>query len=195
MSNRSRTRALSRPCARKVAAAKPVIALFGGRTAVGARAASAHTGAVANDDAAIDAFCASCGIVPVEACGRLLIAAKAFGGFPHGHRQARADPVQFGGPGVICADRAGLEGSSSARCPRRWPDVLRQQLPPRPRSPTRSTCWPMRARTASACLRGGHDPRRAGLRHGADDPCRAVHGRCRPVIARLAELAARRACR
>ena len=57
-----------RSVARTVAAPKPVIALFGGRTEVGGRAASAHTGAVANDDAAIEAFCASCGIVRVTAC-------------------------------------------------------------------------------------------------------------------------------
>ncbi len=73
-----------RSVARKVAATKPVIALFGGRTGIGAEAAAAHTGAVANDDAAIDAFCASCGIVRVESLRRLLVAAKAFGRFPQG---------------------------------------------------------------------------------------------------------------
>src|SRR5262245_61419714 len=66
----------------RVAAKKPVIALFGGRTEIGGRAAAAHTGAVANDDAAIEAFCTSCGIVRVESLRRLLVAAKAFGRFP-----------------------------------------------------------------------------------------------------------------
>ncbi len=42
--------------ARKVAAKKPVVALIGGRTAPGARAAAAHTGAAAEDDRAMDVF-------------------------------------------------------------------------------------------------------------------------------------------
>src|SRR5260221_10951229 len=42
-----------RSIARSVAATKPVVALFGGRTAPGARAAAAHTGAIANSDQAI----------------------------------------------------------------------------------------------------------------------------------------------
>ena len=65
-----------REVARRVSATKPVIALFGGRTGIGGQAATAHTGAVANDDAAIDAFCASCGIIRVKSLRRLLVAAE-----------------------------------------------------------------------------------------------------------------------
>jgi acyl-CoA synthetase (NDP forming) len=118
-----------RSVARQVAARKPVIALFGGRTAIGARAAAAHTGAVPNDDAAIDAFCASCGIVRVESLRRLLVAAKAFGRFPQGLGKRTLILSNSGGPGVICADRAQLEGLELQPLPGAMADVLRQQLP------------------------------------------------------------------
>ena len=118
-----------RAVARKVVAAKPVIALFGGRTGVGAEAAAAHTGAVANDDAAIDAFCASCGIVRVESLRRLLVAAKAFGRFPQGLGNRALILSNSGGPGVICADRAALEGLELGALPKAMADVLRQRLP------------------------------------------------------------------
>ena len=119
-----------RRVARAVAATKPVIALFGGRTEIGGRAASAHTGAVANDDAAIDAFCASCGIVRVKSLRRLLLAAKAFGRFPQGLGKRALILSNSGGPGVLCADRAVLEGLDLGALPSTMAEVLRQQLPP-----------------------------------------------------------------
>ena len=119
-----------RRVARAVSARKPVIALFGGRTEIGGRAASAHTGAVANDDAAIDAFCASCGIVRVESLRRLLVAAKAFGRYPQGVGSRALILSNSGGPGVLCADRASLEGLELGGLPTAFAEVLRQQLPP-----------------------------------------------------------------
>jgi acyl-CoA synthetase (NDP forming) len=119
-----------RALARKVSATKPVIALFGGRTPVGGRAAAAHTGAIANDDAAIDAFCTSCGIIRVESLRRLLVAAKAFGRFPQGLGKRALILSNSGGPGVLCADRAALEGLDLGALPQAMADVLRQQLPP-----------------------------------------------------------------
>ncbi|MBS0520483.1 MAG: CoA-binding protein [Proteobacteria bacterium] len=118
-----------RAVARKVAARKPVIALFGGRSEIGGRAAAAHTGAVANDDAAIDAFCASCGIVRVESLRRLLIAAKAFGRFPQGLGRRALILSNSGGPGVLCTDRASLEGLDLPALPKAMADILHQQLP------------------------------------------------------------------
>lgn len=118
-----------RDVARKVSARKPVIALFGGRTEIGGRAATAHTGAVANDDAAIDAFCASCGIIRVKSLRRLLVAAKAFGRFPQGLGPRALILSNSGGPGVLCADQAALEGLVLTDLPGAMANVLRQQLP------------------------------------------------------------------
>lgn len=119
-----------RRIARSVAADKPIVALFGGRTAIGGQAAAAHTGAVPNDDDAITAFCADCGILRVESLRRLLIAAKAFGRYPQGLGKRTLVLSNSGGPGVLCADRATLEGLDVAPLPSAFADVLRQQLPP-----------------------------------------------------------------
>lgn len=118
-----------REVARRVSAKKPVIALFGGSTEVGSRAAAAHTGAVSNSDETIEAFCRSCGIIRVESLRRLLIAAKAFGRFPQGLGCRALILSNSGGPGVLCADRAFLEGLDVAKLPVAMADVLRQQLP------------------------------------------------------------------
>jgi acyl-CoA synthetase (NDP forming) len=85
---------------------------------------------VANDDAAIDAFCASCGIVRVECLRRLLVAAKAFSRFQQGLGGRALILSNSGGPGVLCADRASLEGLELGSLPTACAEVLRQQLPP-----------------------------------------------------------------
>ena len=61
---------------------------------------------------------------------RLLIAAKAFGRFPQGLGRRALILSNSGGPGVICADRASLEGLELGALPQAMADVLRQQLPP-----------------------------------------------------------------
>jgi acetyltransferase len=85
---------------------------------------------VPNDDAAIEAFCASCGIVRVTSLRRLLLAGKAFGRFPQGLGKRALILSNSGGPGVLCADRASLEGLELGALPQAMADVLRQQLPP-----------------------------------------------------------------
>src|SRR6185436_1118347 len=179
-----------RRVARAVAANKPVIALFGGRTEVGGQAASAHTGAIANDDAAIDAFCASCGIVRVESLRRLLIAAKAFGRFPQGLGSRALILSNSGGPGVLCADRASLESLDLGALPTAFAEVLRQQLPPEA-----SVANPI------DLLADAREDRfglafEAAMTHAADayDMVLMIHVvpfmvDAQPVVARLAELA------
>ncbi len=118
-----------RAIARAAAASKPVIALFGGRTAIGGAAARAHTGATINDDAAIDEFCAACGLLRVTSLRRLLIAAKAFGRFPHGLGKRTLVLSNSGGPGVLATDQAVLEGLDLAPLPAPLQQALRAALP------------------------------------------------------------------
>jgi acyl-CoA synthetase (NDP forming) len=181
-----------RTLARAVAARKPVIALFGGRTAIGAQAATAHTGAVANDDAAIDAFSASCGIVRVESLRRLLVAAKAFGRFPQGLGKRALILSNSGGPGVLCADRASLEGLELGALPKAMAEVLRQRLPPEASvaNPIDLLADAREDRFALAF--------EAAMTHAADayDMVLMIHVvpfmvDAGPVVGRLAELAAR----
>lgn len=119
-----------REVARAVAARKPVIALFGGRTAPGGAAARAHTGATVNDDAAIEAFCRECGLVRATSLRRLLLAAKAFGRFPQGLGPRALVLSNSGGPGVLATDQATVEGLELPPLPASLAATLRQALPP-----------------------------------------------------------------
>ncbi len=119
-----------RRVARAVAAEKPVVFLMGGATAPGARAATAHTGAVANGDAAIDAFAAESCMIRVKGLRRLLIAAKGFGFHPQGIGKRVLLLSNSGGPGVIATDRAHLEGLDLVALPPAMAAELRAKLPP-----------------------------------------------------------------
>jgi acetyltransferase len=118
-----------RAIARRIAAMKPVIALIGGRSAPGARAAAAHTGAVANDDAAIEDFCRDCGVLRVKTLRRLMLAGKGFAAFPAGIGQRVLVVSNSGGPSVLCADQAAEEGLDIAAVPLRMAETLRAALP------------------------------------------------------------------
>ncbi|MBM3572351.1 MAG: hypothetical protein FJX52_08330, partial [Alphaproteobacteria bacterium] len=115
--------------ARQVAAAKPVVALIGGATGPGGRAAAAHTGAVVKDDAAIEAFCRDCAMMRVTSLRRLLLAAKGFGFFPKGFGRRALILSNSGGPGVLCTDRAVSEGLELPPLPRAFAEFLRAHLP------------------------------------------------------------------
>lgn len=118
-----------RAAAQRVAAQKPVVALIGGRTAPGARAAQAHTGAPPQDDQAMDRFCAECGILRVDSLRRLLLAAKGFGTFPEGIGRRVLVLSNSGGPGVLCTDRAALEGLDLVKLPSAMAARLKAALP------------------------------------------------------------------
>jgi acetyltransferase len=118
-----------RAAARRVAAHKPVVALFAGASTPGARAAAAHTGAVPNDDTAIEAFCADCGVLRVDSLRRLLLAAKGFGTFPQGFGRRVLILSNSGGPGVLCTDRAAREGLALPPLPAAMAERLRAAVP------------------------------------------------------------------
>jgi acetyltransferase len=118
-----------RAIARRIAAAKPIIALIGGRTEPGARAAAAHTGAVANDGAAIEDFCRDCGVLRVRTLRRLMLAGKGFAAFPAGIGRRVLVLSNSGGPSVLCTDQAAEEGLDIVALPPRMAETLRAALP------------------------------------------------------------------
>ncbi len=115
--------------ARRVARKKPVLALKGGATAAGARAAASHTAALASSDVAVDALFRQAGVQRTRTLSEFLDAAALLSSqpLPAGNRVAIV--TNAGGLGILCADAcsaAGLElpgPSSSTR------DALRRVLP------------------------------------------------------------------
>jgi acyl-CoA synthetase (NDP forming) len=102
--------------ARRVARAKPVLAVKAGRTSAGARAASSHTGAlIAASDRTVEALFASAGVIRCDGLDDLLDAAAVLAeqGAPAGRSVDIVANAR--GPLVVCVDAcvdAGLEVSS-----------------------------------------------------------------------------------
>jgi acetyltransferase len=96
--------------ARHLAARKPVVALKGGATAAGARAASSHTGSLAGSAAAYRAAFAQNGVLQAESIGDLVDWSRALAHqpLPAGNRVAIV--TNAGGPGVLSADEASRRG-------------------------------------------------------------------------------------
>ncbi len=98
------------PAAQRIARRKPIVALKGGRTAAGARAAGSHTAALATPHAAAETLFRQSGMIRVDTLEELfevtaLIAAQPI---PAGRRVAVL--TNAGGPGVLCADVLESEG-------------------------------------------------------------------------------------
>ena len=125
--------------ARRVARAKPVLAVKAGRTSAGARAASSHTGAlIAASDSTVDALFASAGVIRCDEPRRPARRRRRAG------RAARAGAAggvgivcNARGPGVVCADAcadagldvASLSEATQARAARDPPADLGRRRP------------------------------------------------------------------
>src|SRR6478735_7756576 len=99
--------------ARRLARAKPVLAVKAGRTSAGARAASSHTGAlIAADDSTVDALFSAAGVIRCDGLDDLLDAAAVFSEQPLPAGSRVGIVCNARGPSVVCADAcddAGLE--------------------------------------------------------------------------------------
>jgi acetyl coenzyme A synthetase (ADP forming)-like protein len=98
--------------ARRVSRTKPIVAVKGGRSSAGARAAGSHTGALATRDAVVDALLTQAGIVRAATLEELFDAATllAAGCVPTGKRVAIV--TNAGGPGILAADACEARGLS-----------------------------------------------------------------------------------
>jgi acetate---CoA ligase (ADP-forming) len=98
--------------AQRVARKKPILAMKGGRTTAGQRAAGSHTAALAGSTAAVEALFEQAGVIQADSLEELSDAAVLLSSqpLPQGRRVALL--TNAGGLGILCADAcaaAGLE--------------------------------------------------------------------------------------
>jgi len=114
---------------KEAARLKPVIALKAGRTDMGAKAASSHTGALAGSDAAYDAAFKQSGILRVNSIDEFFDAAKAFSRCPIPKSPGLAVLTNGGGPGVLASDASGECDVPLASFTKETLEALRNALP------------------------------------------------------------------
>jgi acyl-CoA synthetase (NDP forming) len=109
---------------------KPLVLIKAGRTAVGARAAKSHTGALAGSDAVFDGLCRQCGIIRVSSIDEMFDVATAFVAqpLPRGNRVGIV--ANGGGWGVLTADACVAAGLEVAPLPEETLQELDKRLPP-----------------------------------------------------------------
>ena len=117
--------------ARRVARAKPVLAVKAGRTGAGARAAASHTGAlIAASDSTVDALFASAGVIRCDGLDDLLDAAAVLAEQPTPRGGGVGIVCNARGPGVVCADACADAGLAVASLSADTQATLREILPP-----------------------------------------------------------------
>jgi len=90
--------------ARSVSRVKPIIVVKSGRSAVAARAAASHTGALAGQDDTYNAAFRRAGIIRVDTIAQLFNCAEALGKMPRPLGGSLAIITNAGGPGVMAVD-------------------------------------------------------------------------------------------
>lgn len=96
--------------ARRVSGVKPIVAIKGGRTPAGSRAASSHTGALATPEIASDALFLQAGIIRVDTMEELFDAATLLSNQPVSKGRRVAIVTNGGGPGILAADACEQRG-------------------------------------------------------------------------------------
>ncbi len=96
--------------AARVSKQKPVVVLKGGRTAIGEKAASSHTGAMASDSKVFDAACYQSGIIQVRQPVELLDLSAVFSSLPLPKGNRVAIMTLGGGWGVVTTDLCAEHG-------------------------------------------------------------------------------------
>jgi len=117
--------------ARRVGHVKPIVAVKAGRSAVGARAAASHTGALlASSEAAVGALFRQAGVLRADTLGELfdLAALLEHQPLPAGPRVAIV--TNAGGPGILAADACVAAGLELPALPQEVQDAIAQAVPP-----------------------------------------------------------------
>jgi acetyl coenzyme A synthetase (ADP forming)-like protein len=96
--------------ARRVTAMKPVVAVKGGSTQAGSRAAASHTGAMATSDVVSDVLFQHAGIIRVNLMEEMFDVAALLSNQPLPRGRRLVILTNGGGPGIIAADSAARNG-------------------------------------------------------------------------------------
>ncbi|MEP6641042.1 MAG: GNAT family N-acetyltransferase, partial [Gaiellales bacterium] len=115
--------------ARRVARTKPVIALKGGSTPIGARAARSHTAALAGSDAAVEALFRQSGVLRATTLEELLDLTDVLASQPLPHGRRTAILTNAGGLGILCADACSNAGLELAVLSRRTREQIHTVVP------------------------------------------------------------------
>jgi len=115
--------------ARETTRKKPILVVKAGRSEAGAKAASSHTGALAQVDIATDALLAQCGVLRADSVEELFDAALAFSKAPLPRGNRVAILTNAGGPGIIIADACEACGLEVAPLSEESQAKLREILP------------------------------------------------------------------
>jgi acetyl coenzyme A synthetase (ADP forming)-like protein len=114
---------------RRIARAKPLLALKSGTTATGRAAASSHTAALAGSDAAADALFKQAGVTRVQSLEELIDVAALFSRKPQLAGPSVAILTNAGGLGILCADACEAAGLELPALADETVRRLREQLP------------------------------------------------------------------
>lgn len=90
--------------ARDISRTKPIVVVKSGRTSLGAKAASSHTGALAGLDVGVDALFEQAGVMRVETVEELFDVAMALSSQPVPKGNRVCVVTNAGGPGILATD-------------------------------------------------------------------------------------------
>ena len=116
--------------ARRVVRKKPVIVLKAGRTAMGARAAGSHTGALAGDDKVYDDIFRQAGVVRAPGLNEMLEYARALPIMPAPKGENVVIITGAGGSGVLLSDACVDNGLTLMDIPPDLDEAFRAYIPP-----------------------------------------------------------------
>jgi acyl-CoA synthetase (NDP forming) len=116
--------------ARRVAKKKPIVAVKSGRSPAGARAASSHTGALAETDSVVDALFRQAGVIRTNTLEEMFDVASLLANQPVPKGRRVAILTNAGGPGILAADVCEAQGLTLAPLAPATRTALRALLPP-----------------------------------------------------------------
>jgi acetyl coenzyme A synthetase (ADP forming)-like protein len=116
--------------AQRMTKKKPVIVLKAGRTAMGARAASSHTGALAGDDKVYDDILRQAGVIRAPGLNEMLEYARGVPLLPTPQGENVVIITGAGGSGVLLSDACVAEGLSLMDIPPDLDEAFREFIPP-----------------------------------------------------------------